>query len=114
MGCSSGDSECDASEQPAHQVTVPAGFWLGQTEVTVAAYKRFVEAAFAAMPSGPKWLDRNLNPGWRAERQPVVGVTWDEAQSFCGWVGGRLPTEAEWEYGARGSGRSPIRQLAPR
>ena len=41
MGCSPGDTECADDEKPPHQVTITKGFWLGQTEVTVGAYKRF-------------------------------------------------------------------------
>ena len=97
MGCSPGDSECDADEKPSHQVKITKGFWLGQTEVTVAAYKRFVAATGRQMPDAP-----DFNSGWANDAMPIVNVMWDNAQSYCQWAGGRLPTEAEWEYAARG------------
>lgn len=91
MGCSQRDSDCFDSEKPAHAVTLSKGFWLGQTDVTVAAYEMFVRATGASMPG--------VQGG---DRYPVVNVTWVESQSYCQWAGGRLPTEAEWEYAARG------------
>ena len=48
MGCSPGDTECGDDEKPPHQVTITKGFWLGQTEVTVGAYKRFAAATGTA------------------------------------------------------------------
>src|SRR5271163_2497739 len=59
MGCSPGDSECFDEEKPAHAVTITKGFWIGQTVVTVGAYKRFTADAGQQMPPAPYY-----NAGW--------------------------------------------------
>jgi len=102
MGCSPRDNECFDQEKPAHQVRITKGFWIGQTEVTVAAYKRFAGDTGRGMPSTPIF-----NLDWANEQMPIVNVSWDDAQAYCTWAGGRLPTEAEWEYAARAGSTEP-------
>lgn len=96
MGCSPDDKECLEDEEPRHQVRISKGFWLGQTEVTVEAYKRFVGATGREMPPDP-----TFNSAWANDHMPIVYVNWNDAHDYCTWAGGRLPTEAEWEYAAR-------------
>jgi formylglycine-generating enzyme required for sulfatase activity len=96
LGCSSGDSQCDRGEPPLHPVTIGKGFWMGQTEVTVGAYKRFVVDTGESLPPDSQW-----NPSFKDDQKPIVLVAQDEAVLFCAWAGGRVPAEDEWEYAAR-------------
>ncbi len=81
-------------EQPLHSVQV-SDFYITTHEITVAEYRKFCQTTGRRMPSQtPEW-------GWD-ENNPIVYVSWFDAQAFSEWAGGRLPTEAEWEFAAKG------------
>jgi formylglycine-generating enzyme required for sulfatase activity len=102
MGATDADRYADADEMPQHSVYLD-GFWIDKTEVTNAQYRKCVEAGACEEPWG--WnRDRFLKSDlFNAPDQPVVCVLWNNAQDYAVWVGGRLPTEAEWEKAARGT-----------
>jgi serine/threonine-protein kinase len=84
MGCSPRDGDCRDDEKPQHQVTITKGLWMGQTEVTVGAYKRFVAATARQMPREPDLVDGTRpNPRWGNVTMPIVNVAWGDAQAYC-------------------------------
>ncbi len=91
-------SEEGSDEKPRHRVTVRT-FQLAKTLVTKAQYKACVDAGNCVVPSC------NWPAATGEENLPVVCVSWPEAKKFSEWLGGRLPSESEWEYAARSSGK---------
>lgn len=92
MGAAGEESADDA--KPVHRVTL-TDFYISTTEVTIGQYKEFCRQTGKAMPEQEPETD---------DSYPVAFVTWYEANEFCEWVGGDLPTEAQWEYAARSGG----------
>jgi len=96
-GCfTMGSPDGNWDEKPAHQVCVSA-FKIDRTEVTQAEYTKVTK-------HNPSWFVANSYFAWNrcVGDCPVENVTWTQASEYCVAVGKRLPTEAEWEYAARG------------
>jgi len=89
-------------EQPVHSVTLDS-FWIDRTEVTNAQYARCVAENVCSEPWVRRPLTRESYYGVdEFGNYPNIGMTWYGAYTYCQWAEGRLPTEAEWEYAARG------------
>ena len=96
------ESEEDSeNERPLHEVQV-SDFYLGRYPVTNEEYGRFLQKN-PEVKEPRHWSDLNYWADRRFNllRQPVVGVSWGDAQAYCQWAGLRLPTEMEWEYATR-------------
>ena len=135
MGCTSEQGgDCDDDESPAHQVTL-SGYYIGKYEVTVAEFRAFVNAtgyrtdaekegwAWRWMQVDGKWQWNKVNGvNWRCgtngevrssleDNHPVLYVSWNDAIAFCEWLSQKsgkkytLPTEAQWEFAARGGNK---------
>jgi formylglycine-generating enzyme required for sulfatase activity len=107
------DRGAQTDELPRHEVVFTHDLWLDVYPVTNAAYQAFIHDRGYRNRSfwsqeGWAWLSQNnisdaqLYRNFIDPLQPRVGISWYEADAYARWRGGRLPTEAEWEYAARG------------
>ena len=110
MGSNSGDKD----EKPLHQVKVST-FRMSETEATVTQYRACVDAGkcssrhLEGYESPAKKYTQSKYCNWSHSGRgthPMNCIDWNQARAFCKWAGGRLPSEAEWEYAARSGGRS--------
>lgn len=92
-----GSNEGLPAERPEHVVTLDA-YAIDRYEVSLRLYRRFLQEAQRDAP--PTWDDEAAET---VGDRPAIGVSWADASAYCTWAGKRLPTEAEWEKGARGT-----------
>lgn len=139
MGINVSDPEVEKTiDNPSHQVTISRPFWIGKYEVTIGEFLFFLNdirsntklsedvnkdinwnASYTPITKDHE-MKTGLGPTWGSKNQPIVGVSWLAAESFCKWLTDRemkakrlpksyifrLPTEGEWEYSCRGGTKS--------
>lgn len=125
MGNNGSEPYSYSNEFPQHSVYL-SGYWIGKYEVTRGEYRAFMNAGGYSnsaywSSAGWSWKGSRTQPSYWAAQQdwyggqpftqtdnhPVVGVSYYEAEAFCNWAGGHLPTEAQWEKAARWTGSYP-------
>jgi formylglycine-generating enzyme required for sulfatase activity/subtilisin-like proprotein convertase family protein len=99
MGAPAGETHSNTDERPVHTVTFAQGFFVAKYEVTVAQYAACQTVGACTAPGS----------GNTGATQPRDQIDWAQAGAVCGWLGGRRPSEAEWEYAAKG----PVHRLYP-
>ncbi len=97
MGSGANDPSADADELPVHTVYLES-FWIDKTEVKNSMYGKCVSDGACTPPARSRFYENE-----QYSNHPIIGVSWEQANAYCGWAGRRLPTEAEWEKAARGT-----------